>query len=712
MKLDLSPENGKLIIVHDNEIGKKSNELDVWVSFHNQEGKKNKVSLTGAVSTQAEVPFEDVHGKGLERHIRSVRNHGDISLTYHIKSYDLRTYSLVRLSVENLRSEPIFLREICLLDSSASSDGQILLGSGDPNPCFFKVGWHGWDYTGMKLPGDSNSPAWTDRIPFASYSNPTTPKPHQPDEFWSEGWGLLALSNACMVIGLVTTANQFGQVYTCLQPGKKGYRLVAQLDGVRLDPGEMRDSEWGFVQLIPLPHPEPMADYVEAVGSEMKARIPSAPAPMWMHWYHFYHDISEQKLLETLDKLHEQRDVLPFGVVELDDGYQAAWGDWTTTNEKFPHGLGWLAERIRGKGFRPGLWLAPFVVHSKSRIAQQHPEWLIKNKRGKPAFAGFVYNLVLHALDLTNPEVLEYLQQLAFELTHKMGYEMLKIDFINSAALPGKRMNPKLTRAEALRAGLEAIRHGAGKDTFLLGSGCPFGPAVGIMDAMRIGPDTAPSWEPYFNWLEWVGPLVKSNPSMPSLRNALRNTINLSCLHQRWWWNDPDCLLVRDSDTQLSEAEVQTAITLVGLSGGLLVVSDDMDMVSRERLGWVSKLVPSLGLRALPLNILEGEMPGSYRVKLEHNGQAWQLVALINWSDQPADVSLQFTDLGYPSGSRLHLFDFWNGEYHLQKHQKWSIRVSVRMDASWCGCVRQGKVSRLWEIPCIFPRERSLFHCA
>jgi hypothetical protein len=56
-------------------------------------------------------------------------------------------------------------------------------------------------------------------------------------------------------------------------------------------------------------------------------------------------------------------------------------------------------------------------------------------------------------------------------------------------------------------------------------------------------------------------------------------------------------------------------------------------------------------------------MPTSYRAKLEHGGQAWQLVALFNWADQPANVSLQFTDLGYPAGSRLHLFDFWQREH-------------------------------------------------
>jgi alpha-galactosidase len=137
----------------------------------------------------------------------------------------------------------------------------------------------------------------------------------------------------------------------------------------------------------------------------------------------------------------------------------------------------------------------------------------------------------------------------------------------------------------------------------------------------------------------------------------------LSTLHQRWWWNDPDCLLVRDEHTRLTSPEVHSAVTLVGLSGGMLVSSDDLRELTPSRLRWISLLVPNLGLRGLPLNWLEHEMPRVYQVKLEHNGQAWQLVALFNWNDRPADCWLRLTELGYKPGTALHMFDFWEGHY-------------------------------------------------
>lgn len=150
---------------------------------------------------------------------------------------------------------------------------------------------------------------------------------------------------------------------------------------------------------------------------------------------------------------------------------------------------------------------------------------------------------------------------------------------------------------------------------------------------------------------------------MPSLRNALRNTLNLSSLHQRWWWNDPDCLLVRDLDTRLTEPEVQSAVSLIGLSGGMLVSSDDLRQVNPERIKWVSLLVPNLGLRGVPLDGSKHEMPSLYQVKLRKGEHDCQLVALFNWNDHPADCRLRFNDLGYKTGAALHVFDFWSKCY-------------------------------------------------
>jgi alpha-galactosidase len=210
---------------------------------------------------------------------------------------------------------------------------------------------------------------------------------------------------------------------------------------------------------------------------------------------------------------------------------------------------------------------------------------------------------------------------------------------------------------------LEAIRTGAGDDTFLLACGCPFGPAIGIVDAMRIGPDTAPSWKPYFNWLPWISPFIKNEASAPSLRNALRHTLNLSVLHKRWWWNDPDCLLVRDTQSRLTQAEVQSAVTLVGLSGGMFVSSDDPSKLTDERLHWISMLVPNVGLRGRALDLLARDMPEIYQVQVHACNGDYTLLGLFNWDAHPGECRVNLESLGFAEGCDLELFDFWNERY-------------------------------------------------
>ena len=188
---------------------------------------------------------------------------------------------------------------------------------------------------------------------------------------------------------------------------------------------------------------QPESDYVKAVARQMQARLPATPPPpMWTHWYRYYHNITEQLFLQNLEVLADIRESIPYQVVELDDGYQQAWGDWTRTNARFPHGLEWLADQIISKGFTPGLWLAPFAVQDKSSIGREHPDWLVKNRQGKPANAGFQYNMVIKALDLSHPAVLEHLRQLAATLTQEWGYRDAQAGFYQCWRTPWQAPQP------------------------------------------------------------------------------------------------------------------------------------------------------------------------------------------------------------------------------------------------------------------------------
>ena len=121
------------------------------------------------------------------------------------------------------------------------------------------------------------------------------------------------------------------------------------------------------------------------------------------------------------------------------------------------------------------------------------------------------------------------------------GFTYLKLDFTFAPAADGVFHDPSRTPAERVRAGYDAIRRGAGEDTFLLGLRRAARAVIGVVDGMRIGADVAPHWSPAGRPVR-PGRL-RATPAGD--RNGWRNTLARSFLHRRFWLNDPDCVMLR-----------------------------------------------------------------------------------------------------------------------------------------------------------------------
>ncbi len=84
-------------------------------------------------------------------------------------------------------------------------------------------------------------------------------------------------------------------------------------------------------------------------------------------------------------------------------------GDWKENLDRFPGGLKPFRDRVHEKGMLWGLWMDAERVGDDSRLAQEHPEWLIKDCLG---------NRIGNMLDLTNPEVAQWMEdQIAAVIT-------------------------------------------------------------------------------------------------------------------------------------------------------------------------------------------------------------------------------------------------------------------------------------------------------
>ena len=215
------------------------------------------------------------------------------------------------------------------------------------------------------------------------------------------------------------------------------------------------------------------------------------PAPtIWCSWYQYFTAVTEADMLENLDAITDRR--LPVDVIQFDDGYQTELGDWLSLSTRFDS-LEGLVDRIRDRGLRTGIWIAPFLAGARSRVVADHPDWLVRTADGFPVTALHNWGQDTFPLDVTHPGVQDHLARV-FGRFVDIGIDFFKIDFVCAAALDGTRHDTSLTSTETYRHGLDQVRAAIGAQAYLLGRGAPILPSVGKVDGMRIAADTAPQW--------------------------------------------------------------------------------------------------------------------------------------------------------------------------------------------------------------------------
>ncbi|HVN53230.1 MAG TPA: glycoside hydrolase family 36 protein [Anaerolineaceae bacterium] len=577
-----------------------------------------------------------------------------------------KRFLLWMVRIQNQGSAPLFLDEIEMLNAGAFPGSRIEIPGPPEEAAFFSNGWQSWSGTRTYGAGERARISRLGWLEGAMWFNPTTPRPRDRGHFGGDFFGVVGNrgSHRGLLLGFLSQKRHFGSLEARLQK-----ELVVQMwasgDGARVDPGAVVETDWAVCAPLQLDSPDPLGVYLEAVARE-HGIVAAGPAPVgWCSWYQFYTKVTAARILNNVASMKAVEPFLPLDLVQIDDGFESQVGDWFSFRETFPEGVTPLARAIREAGKTPGLWLAPFIVHPQARIVQEHPDWLLRNPRGQPVHAGFNWDAFTTALDLTHPAAMEHVCRVVSTAAHRWGFPYLKLDFLYAAALPGRRHDPTRNRAQTLRAALENIREAAGPKTTLLGCGVPLGPALGLFEAMRISTDVSGEWTPPYRH---VRSFFSTEPNMPCARNALQNTITRAALHRRWWINDPDCLLVRP-DCELSLAEIQTMATVMALTGGSLLLSDNLPGVPAERLHLAANLLPLIDRRAMVLDWFDSGQPHCLRLDLTGPAGDWTLIAWINWEDGPRTVFLDLGDYHLGKGA-YYARSYWGRETFLVSEGK------------------------------------------
>jgi Melibiase/Alpha galactosidase C-terminal beta sandwich domain len=409
-----------------------------------------------------------------------------------------------------------------------------------------------------------------------------------------------------------------------------------------------------------------------AAGSRSVSTVPRG----WCSWYHLGLAVTESDitrhaafLAKRLPELAKSSSGGDRPVIQLDDGWMPRWqrwGDWVP-NEFFPGGLHALATRVHRHRLEVGIWLAPFHVAADSQLAQTHPDWLLKASDGTP-LADPRLSRTYHVLDVTHPQAQRFIDDL-FKGLRKDGFTYFKLDFLYGAAYEAIRHDPDVTGTQALRLGLKRIADavnppGKPEKAFVLACGAPLMPVVGLVHGARTGGDVgAPQMQD--------GKAGPPHVGFPLILSMARNQAARLFFDRSLFAVDADVVMA--AAPQLTPDEARVMITVAALSGGIFMLSDDLETLPADRLTLLRN--PNVlglvgGPAAEPVHLFTApereaqdhwfafpqELPPLW-VRREADGGA--VVAVYNWSDSARPYRLHFSEVTDTAGA-FTVTDLWS----------------------------------------------------
>ena len=281
-------------------------------------------------------------------------------------------------------------------------------------------------------------------------------------------------------------------------------------------------------------------------------------------WYNYFQKIDENIILRDLEGIDRVKEDV--SIFQIDDGYETFVGDWLEVDKnKFPAGMKFIADKIHEKGYNAGIWIAPFSCQRVSKVAKEHPDWLIKDSKGKPMWGCFAWGGA-YTIDMYNPEVRNYIRHFFDVILNDWGYDMVKLDFLYSQAIYPR--NGK-SRGQIMCEAMDFLRECVGEEKLILGCGVPLGPSFGVVDACRISCDVD---------LVYGGKFYNKlgvNGEVPSAQNSMNNSIFRRHLNQRVFCNDPDVFFLRKNNLSFTDEQKYILGRVNNLFGDVLFISDN-----------------------------------------------------------------------------------------------------------------------------------------
>ena len=430
--------------------------------------------------------------------------------------------------------------------------------------------------------------------------------------------------------------------------------------------------------------------WADRVAEHYQPRIwPKSPAG-WVGWAWvdpFNVETYEEVVLRNARALRRRLPGFDFDYIwvsigNLRDGLPGNWLEWN--GKLFPSGVRKLVEELGDLNLKLGFWMGSFWMCTSLIDQIDELQDALLSRDGEPMLvrSEWSYGAAgklpkgkrpgMVALDPTHPKTHDLLRRV-LSTYYEWGVRYYMIDFLHavSGSTPGDFVpdgyhdRSIIPGPEAYRTGLQVVREAAGEDTYLLSSTGPTYQNVGLMDACRVGNDygegRALNRESYFYPATFVINQAQYWTSHLAATNAMAAGY---FTHRKLYLADSGNVLTVDKPIPLSDARISA--TIFGLNGGPIMLGDDIDRMSDERLALVKKCLPTGTDCARPVDLFhspEPDYPKVFHLKISREWDEWDLLAVFNYGDEQLVKRVEQEALGLDVFGEYAVWDFWNERY-------------------------------------------------
>ena len=405
-------------------------------------------------------------------------------------------------------------------------------------------------------------------------------------------------------------------------------------------------------------------DYTEMVGHRVTPKSLNRVFSGWCAQDSEEGPVNAAQISEQIEQINKNQLADPsipggFEYLQIGKGWEASIGSYQADAEKFPNGMKSVADQIHAKGLKAGIRFAPFCVEVNSELLKTHPEYFLQERhKKKPASIVLPEDgLEVAVFDVSHPGAQAHIRENTRKLIDEWGYDLVKADLLAYAIGPLTELNnfvahdASLTAVELYRLGVQLLNQTIDeneKEVVLAACNTCRGPSIGDF----VLNETSSGYGGYIGEGSWESP------------QGLRPIANAHAAHLPMYgnaWTNEFGTLTINEPLPLNEALI--ALTMAGLSGGVVTCGDDFRTLKPERAELLGKIFPLIGDSAIPVDLYESKFPQIWNLPVTSPYESYNVVAVFNWTDIKADVDFTLDSLGLNRSRYYLVHDFWNREF-------------------------------------------------